>query len=63
MLIKSFAKTKVKGIKSVSLMGAKDKRKWKQTKKGLEIKMPSKPDYGMANPVRIEFKKELPNLK
>jgi alpha-L-fucosidase len=62
MVIKTFANIKLKGIKSVSMIGAKGKLKWKQSDKGLEIKMPAKPDYGMAYPVRIEFKNELPIL-
>jgi alpha-L-fucosidase len=59
MLIKTFANQKVKGIKSVKLIGVKGRLKWKQTNEGLEIKLPAKPDYRMAYPVRIEFKKEI----
>lgn len=61
LLIKTL--TDVKGIKSIKMLGAKGNLKWKQTAEGLEIKMPTKPNYGMAYPVRIEFKKELPSLK
>ena len=63
MLIKTFAHQNLKGIKSVSLLGVKGKLKWKQTAQGLEIAMPAKPDYGMAYPLRIEFKNEILKLK
>lgn len=60
LVIKSLAKSDLNGIKSVRLLGTKGKLKWKQTEEGLELRMPAKPAYDFAYPVRIEFKGQLP---
>lgn len=62
LLIKSLAKADLKGIKSVRLLGAREKLKWEKTPEGMEIRMPANPGYGMAYPVRIEFRDELPRV-
>lgn len=56
LLMRSFVNTDLDGVKSVRLLGSKAKLKWKKTDAGMEIIMPQKPGYGMAYPIRIEFK-------
>ena len=60
LLIKSLSSKDLSSIKSVRLIGAKGKLRWKQTEAGLEVRMPSKPAYDYAYPVRIEFEGEIP---
>lgn len=62
MLIKSLANADLSGIQSVQLLGKEDKLKWEPVPEGLEINMPNDPGYGMAYPIRIEFKKQVPSI-
>jgi alpha-L-fucosidase len=60
MVIESLADLDLAGISSVRLLSVDEELGWKQTDEGLEIAMPSKPDYGVAFPVRICFKETIP---
>lgn len=52
-----------KEIKSVSLVGSKEKLVWSIGSDGLTIKNPGiKPAYDYAYPVKIEFKKQIPGV-
>ncbi|WP_299555870.1 alpha-L-fucosidase [Seonamhaeicola sp.] len=57
--IKSLADIDAKNIKAIKLLGTGNKLKFKQTKNGLEIKMPKKPSYNYAYPLRITFKNHM----
>ncbi|MBK1875902.1 alpha-L-fucosidase [Pelagicoccus mobilis] len=59
LLIKTLAGADVSGIASIKLLGVDKELVWKQTREGLEIRLPKKPAYGMAYPVRIEFTDEI----
>lgn len=53
-----------KEIKSITLIGSKEKLKWSQDQTGLMIKMPAtKPNYDYAFPIKIVFKEEIPEFK
>ncbi len=56
VLIKSLKDLDMKNIKKITLLGVAKRLKHKMTNDGLEIKMPKKPKYGMAFPIKIEFK-------
>ena len=62
LTIKTLSKSDLSQLKSVKILGSKKKLRWKQTSKGLEITMPSKPDYDFAYPVKLEFKEQLPTV-
>lgn len=47
-------------ISSIRLLGADDELTWTQDEQGLHIKLPAKPDHGVAYSVRIQFAAELP---
>lgn len=47
-------------VKSVQLLGAAEPLHWQMTAAGMEITMPDEPAYGMAYPIRLEFKGTIP---
>jgi hypothetical protein len=53
-----------KEIKSITLIGSKEKLKWSLDRKGLIIKMPAtRTNYDYAFPIKIAFKEEIPEVK
>ncbi|WP_168432991.1 alpha-L-fucosidase [Pontiella sulfatireligans] len=61
-VIKTLKGVNLSGVKSVKLLGKRRGLTWCGTKDGLEIRMPKKaPKYGMAYPVRIEFRGRIPS--
>ncbi|WP_111708591.1 alpha-L-fucosidase [Lutibacter citreus] len=63
MLIKTLAKADLSKLKSIKLLGTTKILKWKQTREGLQITMPKKPNYKFAYPIKIDFNGQLPKGK
>ena len=53
--IKTLADLDAAKIQSVQMLGVDKPLEWKQTPAGLEISLPSKPDYGYAYPIKISM--------
>lgn len=59
LLIKTLAGADLSSVASVRLLAAGQALDWRQSTQGMEIRLPAKPDHGMAYPIRIEFKHQI----
>lgn len=63
VLIKTLANIDLTSLKSVKLLGSKNKVRYKKTERGLEIKLPKKPNYKYAYPIKLAFKNKVFSVK
>lgn len=59
VVLETFKDVELSTIKSMKLLGVHGELGWKQTEAGLEVMLPAEPAYGMAYPIRIEFKEKI----